>query len=65
MIAKGDRLCRLQGPSPQYVGDSAPYGDNRNIAPHVKDYVSFPRLYRPGAAKEDDRDDRDDRVDIV
>jgi hypothetical protein len=46
VIAKGDRLCMVQGPSPEYLSESAPIGDNQNIAPHVKDYVSFPQLYR-------------------
>ena len=46
MIARGDRLCMLQGPSPQYEFDSAPTGDNQNIAPQVKDYASFPELYQ-------------------
>jgi hypothetical protein len=45
MIAQEDRLCMLQGPSLQYEFDSAPTGDNQNIAPHVKDYASFPHLY--------------------
>ncbi len=46
MVAIGDRLCRVQGPAPETPFNAAPIGDNRNVARHFKDYVSFPRLYQ-------------------
>jgi hypothetical protein len=49
---KGDRVCLVRGALPATPLNAPPIGDNHNIAPFVKDYASFPKLFR-GEAESD------------
>ena len=45
MVAKGGRLCKLQGPAEKLERDIAPLGDNRNDVVYAGDKVTFPLLF--------------------
>jgi hypothetical protein len=45
MYVKDGRMCMVQGEPTKRPGDSAPVGDNQNIASRARDAVSFPYLY--------------------